>query len=128
MTIHCRPAVEVWRSVPMVGNATVSTLKLTLTGMRVRVIATIVHHLRLRSIISSTNESPRSSSPNTYFRPVRAIVLLLVRKQPLPTNNGSLEPYSGLAVKLNQADHGCINACPRALLSEYSAPPMGMGQ
>ena len=30
-----------------------------------------------------------------------------------------------LAVKLNQADHGCISVCPReALLSEDGAPPM----
>ena len=46
-------------------------------------------------------------------------------KLPDSFSEGLLRHLQRFAMKLNHADHGCINACLEALLSEDSAPPLG---
>src|SRR5215216_7087982 len=48
--VHCRPVVDVSRSRPMVGRATVSPLKSMVIRRVVMAMATTTHHLRLRSV------------------------------------------------------------------------------
>jgi len=50
LMVHCRPVVEVSRSRPMVGRATVSPLKSMVMRRVVKAIAITTHHLRLRSV------------------------------------------------------------------------------
>src|SRR4028119_1128492 len=67
--VHCRPVVEVSRSRPLVGTATVTPLNSMVIRRVVKAMAITTHHLRLRSVTRGILNLPgfrlRVSPPST---------------------------------------------------------------
>src|SRR5215203_4602108 len=97
--VHCNPVVEVSRSRPIVGSATVSPLKSMVMRRVVRAMVTTTHHLRLCSVIRCIFGPPHVRGhhvPSTKNNPPASPRRII-------SHHAATHPLDGLVVRADPA-------------------------